>query len=799
MKRLKIWTAANAAAIKPVIGLGLKQLEVVPQNEFVAFVEGAPVPVPQKDEVVLICGAKCLDAAQKAGLIQKNRKVASLRETVIQPENVDGVYFVTYDPNVCNSEPDKLDIIHWDLQLVARWMFTGSLKPELGDYRWVSNFQDLVDRIEARLDAGEPYVDVAFDTETMGLVAELEDKDIVALGFTDRPGFAECMYFGPRYDPCPIDPDYDHIACFEYLFTNPKIRLRCANGKYDAKWVWLKLKMRITNFKFDTMLAGTLVNENRSNSLNLHAKTMTSIGGYDDELNNKYDKGHMELIPPDELLDYLGGDIDATYRSADVLREQLLEDEDLANFYVRILHPAARAFERIEERGVLVDVQRYNVLRDDLKVKIAELEKEALEVLPNKLKFKHKDKIEEQLAEGKSPFTAAILTDFFFGPQGLNLKPKMLTGKTQKPSTAKAHLRMFIDNPDAAVMIKALEEGGSASKTLSTFVDGFLKHLRPDGRFHPSYMLFRGQYGDDDGEDDASGTVTGRTSCKDPAFQTLPKKTAWAKRLRECYIAPKGKVMVQLDFSQGELRVVACVADEKQMIMAYEKKLDLHAVTGAKLGGVELEEFLSWKDHDDKTLAEKFDDLRGKAKPANFGLLYGMGWEGFKAYCWAQYGLILTDFEAQQMRDAFFELYPGLLNYHDAMRNFAHLHKHVRSPLGRVRHLPTVDAWDKQVKSTAERQAINSPIQATLTDMMLWAIHLIDAEFGDDVEIVGMIHDAMIAYIDEDKVQTLLPQVQAIMENLPFDQVGWKPVLRFPADAEYGADLAHLKKFKLAA
>src|SRR5690606_18254887 len=110
----------------------------------------------------------------------------------------------------------------------------------------------------------------------------------------------------------------------------------------------------------------------------------------------------------------------------------------------------------------------------------------------------------------------------------------------------------FVHVPEAAAMVKALEEAGSASKTLSTFVDGFLKHLRPDGRFHPSYMLFRGGYNDSGEEEDAAGTVTGRLSCKDPAFQTLPKKTKWAKKLRECYIAPPGQKIVQLDYSQGE-------------------------------------------------------------------------------------------------------------------------------------------------------------------------------------------------------------------------------------------------------
>jgi len=119
------------------------------------------------------------------------------------------------------------------------------------------------------------------------------------------------------------------------------------------------------------------------------------------------------------------------------------------------------------------------------------------------------------------------------------------------PSLAKGHLRQVAEgNAAASAMVAEMTVGDVASKTLSTFVDGFLKHLRPDGRWHPSYMLFHGGYADD--EDDESGTVTGRLSAKEPAFQVTPKKTKWAKRIRECIIAPKGKKIFAIDYSQGD-------------------------------------------------------------------------------------------------------------------------------------------------------------------------------------------------------------------------------------------------------
>jgi DNA polymerase I-like protein with 3'-5' exonuclease and polymerase domains len=133
---------------------------------------------------------------------------------------------------------------------------------------------------------------------------------------------------------------------------------------------------------------------------------------------------------------------------------------------------------------------------------------------------------------------------------------------------------------------------------------------------------------------------------------------------------------------------------------------------------------MSYKDNVDKQLAELFDSIRDRSKPANFGLLYGMSAEGFMAYAWAAYGIKFTLEEAAAIRKAFFELYPGLLDYHERMRSIAKVREEVRTPMGRIRHLPHIKAWDRAVRAKAERQAINSPVQGCLTDMMIWAIAL---------------------------------------------------------------------------
>lgn len=791
---LKVWTTAETPLIKKTFGVTLRNFRPdVPEHRFLPFHDLEHPPEPGKGDVVLVCGNKPLDVLRKHGLAPKNRTLTSLREKPIAAGG--GHYLITFDPFITNNEPDKQEIIDWDTRLAVRLMATGSLEPEIGDYRWVNSYQPMIDWIEKRFAITGKPVDVAMDTETMTFHPWYPDRDIVSISFTARPGTSELLYLGPQPPPVPLDTDIDLFRQIEWLLTSEKVRLRMANGKYDLVWIAEKWGIECTNFKFDTMLVGTLLNENRSNSLNLHAKIYTPIGGYDDAFNATEDKGRMELVAPDKLLTYAGGDSDATQRTADVLRDELIEDEKLATFYIKILHPAARAFEKIERRGVLVDVGRYHALGEEVSCVIKENMDKAMALLPNKMKIKYRDKIDAQISAGKSPLTPSILKEYFFTPRGLNLKPRERTAKTREPSMQKSHLRQFANVPEAMAMVSALTDMDVASKTRSTFIDGFLKHLRPDGRLHPTYMLFHGGLYDD--ENDESGAVTGRLSAKDPPFQIIPKKTLWAKKIRACFPAPPGKVLIQLDYQQGELRVVACVANEKAMIAAYEAGLDLHAVTGARLGGVPYAEFIAWKESQDAKLQKLFEDLRQQAKAGNFGLLYGMGVEGFQAYAWANYGLRLSYTEAEKIRNDFFALYCGLTDYHDKQREMVRMREMVRSPLGRVRHLPMIRSWDREVKSRAERQAINSPIQSCLSDMMLWAIALIDDAYPE-IEIVGMIHDSLIAYVPEQDAAQWAGRAAEVMANLPFHEVGWQPVLKFPVDAEAGPNLAELKKLTLA-
>lgn len=770
---LLIWTASKADIIREALDPPFSRIRDIPDHQVVPFEEGQAL-IAEAGDVVLSMGSKPLPLLAEHKIIPKGRAVDSLRQK-LHSSSSGGHYLFTLDPFMVRTRADAPSLIAQDVALACRVAKTGSVDPVLGDYVYVDNFDELCWRIKQRMDQGL-YTEVAGDLETLGLYPEAEGARIITAQFTDTAGKAY-VYYVPA-DGMPSDLVLRQIR---WLHSCPFVIMIGANYKYDLRWMRRHWEIDCTNFKRDTLLMGSIKDENRSNSLKAHAWEYTDLGGYDQLDNLGYDKGRMDLIPKEELLPYAGADADVTLQTGSKIKNELVNEGYLARLYIKVTHPASRGFELMEHEGVVVDQQAMASLRVELTETIESLEQQMFAMMPARLKAKYSDNL--------SITRAVILRDFFFSPYGLNLKPKMLTAKSEEPSTARAHLMMFHDHEVAAPFVELLTLHGSASKTKSTFVDGFMKHIRADGRLHPSYMLFNGSlYG---GDNDDAGTVTGRTSCKDPAFQTMPSKTNWAKKLRACYPAPPGHLILGLDFAQGELKVVACVADERNMINAFQNGLDLHTVTAAEFMNITYEEFVALEETD-KALHKL---MRTGAKAGNFGLLYGMQAPSFREYARVQFGFPMTAEEAEHRRDKFlYELYPALPAYHEACEQFVKANGYIESPLGRRRHLPLVNSPDGRSRSDAVRQAINAPIQSTLNDLCLMALPAMQRELPQ-LRFFGMIHDALYAYVPIDGAEQVAKDAIHIMSNLPIErELGWEHELQFTADGELGPVLSKLEK-----
>lgn len=783
MGKLWIWTSSKHEHLLKALEPAFGRLPEVPENESVPYTEGE-VLNPEPGDVCLVMGAKCLKELQHHKFVHGGRSVTGLRQKLLTSPR-GGWYLVTLDPFATLTQNDAPAMVRQDVALACRMALQGSPDPTLGTYVEVQDLGDLIVEAHRRLEEDpDLYLELACDTETKGLYPEAEGAKIICIQFAIDEGKAVVLYADADGQISQFNKD-----CIDWLLTHDRVLLCGANWKYDSRWIRRHWGVDCTNLSRDTMIMGSMVDENRSNSLKTHAWEYTDLGGYDRLEDQGYDKSRMDLVPKEVLTLYAGADVDVTLRTSRSLKEELASSPKAARLYRKVVLPASKVFDQMEHRGVDVDLEKFALLNQELEDEIGSLEWQLLDLMPNKLKAKYSEKISSQVEAGKSPLVASLIRDYFFTPYGLNLKPKVLTPSAGEPSTAKAHLMMFSDVPEATMFIQTLEAHGSASKTKSTFVDGFLKHLRADGKLHPTYMLYVGSMFDDDDED--SGAVTGRTSCKEPAFQTIPKKTKWAKKIRACYPAPPGKCILAFDFSQGELKVVACIAEEESMLTAFRNGLDLHAVTASAFMSIGYEEFLALKVSDPFT----YTLMRTGAKAGNFGLLYGMKEEGFQRYAQTVYGVIMTMSEATQRRDTFFNLYPGLLDYHEEKKAFAKKHKYVESPLGRRRNLPLVDSPLAEERSKALRQGINAPVQSCLNDLTFFALAEMHREIPQ-LEFFGMVHDQVLAYADADIGQELGNKAKEVMDNLPIRRtLGWDHQLQFTSDGEIGyTNMAELKR-----
>ena len=721
---------------------------------------------------------------------------------------------VSYSPSIGEVDHGMYVNLLTDTGMVARLAATGSLAAQLGDYRYVEHFKEFQQKVISQYEKTGKRVDCALDLETIaldefllptvvpvvdGLMTQTIETHpgayIVSIQLSCEFGKSDVVRFKNRMHEEYTLHDWAFVQTLSWILSTPMISMKGANLKFDLRWLYARAGLTCTNFMFDTTLVGSLLDENRINGLDVHAKIyLPLLGGYSDEFDQSVDKSRMDLVPPEQLLPYAGGDTDADLQVAAAMKQELLQDPQLTRFYVNILHPAARAFEVVERGGIFVDRERFRELEADLNTEALKVVHKAKQIYGGLLVAKHSD---DTKAGGMNITKASLINEYMFSPRGLNLKPLDFTEKTHAPSTAMDHLIKFKDVPEAKELVQCLEEYGSINKTLNTYVVGFMKCLRSDGRLHPSYWFFVGDK--DEGE---GGTDTGRLSAKGPAVQTIPKHTKWAKRIRACYIAPPGYLMSERDYSQGELRVIACLANEANMIAAYRQDMDLHSITSGKFAGYTYDEMMAMKNSSDPNIVKKWEEIRYMGKAGNFGKIYGMGAEGFISYAYLNYGVVLTLQQSTDFHNSFFGSYPRLLDYHRDQKAEAKKYKQVRGPLGRIRHLPLIDSPKQDVRAQAERNAINSPTQGTLSDMMIWAFSESQLQFPDLFESKQIMpflacHDAGYDYVLEDKAEELVKLQVDVMQNLPFHKVGWNPQLQFMADAKLGVDMASLKAVKV--
>lgn len=498
------------------------------------------------------------------------------------------------------------------------------------------------------------------------------------------------------------------VAKFQRLAARlraEKVKLIWQNGKFDTLFIEHHYGISLP-IHHDVMLLGTAYDLAAPHGLKPMAVAYLGVPDWDIPLKEK-------IKPNNPIVEkYLYKDLDHPWELFCYFYNRLTEIQWM--HYNYLLKPAFLMYRRTERRGIYFDKKKYKVVKKEYKEKAAER--------LAKLKKRY------DINWNSSPQVANVL---FTDVNGEGLPAVKLSQKTGKPSAdAKVLKRLAAKGYDLPTLLLDYKTYyGANSKFLNKWGD----YAAHDGRIHPSFNI--------------TNVVTGRPSCSAPNLQQVPR----LKALRTLYTAEEGRSLIEADYSQIELRIAADYARDKTMLGIYRNGGDIHTATAIDLSGKK----------------EPTKEDRTKAKPVNFGFLYGMMAKGFVNYAFDNYGVVFTLQEAERYRQIFFNKYSNLLSWHSEMEAMCEALGGVENRFGRFRALPDIHDKNRWIRGDAVRRSINTPVQSTASDLLVFSAIQCDFELSKEMDlwVVGTIHDAILFDCPDEYVEDAKKEIKRIMEN----------------------------------
>ena len=424
---------------------------------------------------------------------------------------------------------------------------------------------------------------------------------------------------------------------------------------------------------------------------------------------------HSEMTQPklEDIEAYTG---ETTYIGMRDFLEEELKKENLFDLFINVEKPLIARIDEMEKNGITLDVEKLKKMSEELHLKVKELEQKIYELVGQEFNISSPKQLGEILYEK------------------LGLGTKIKKTKTGQKSTNVSELEKIKDEHPAIVYILEYRE---LTKLLSTYIDTLPTYVKEDGRIHAHFIQ--------------TGASTGRFSCEDPNLQNLPIKTELGQKVRSAFIAQKGKILLSCDYAQIDLRAAAILSGDENLVEIFQKGIDVHTGTAARVFGVKEEKVTS--------------DMRRKAKAINFGILYGMGVTALKE------GMGVERKEAQEFYDQYKFTFSTLMNYLEEVKAYAWKNGYTQTLLGRRREIPLLKSPLPFLRASGERIAINAPIQGTSADIIklaiLDAMDFIDKNnLRDKAKLAIQIHDELVFEIDEDIAEEVSVQLVDILEKV---------------------------------
>lgn len=556
---------------------------------------------------------------------------------------------------------------------------------------------------------------IAVDTETTSL--DYMRAKLVGISFAITSKKAVYIPFGHDYVDAPKQLSKEFVLeKLKPILENPNIKKIGQNIKYDIE-VLANAGIQLQGIAYDTMLESYIL-DSSSNNHDMDSLALKYLGHRTITFEELAGKGSKQLtfnqIDVQKAGIYAAEDADITLCLHQTLWPRVNAEAGLKYIFEKIEMPLVPVLAHMERAGVLIDPKKLETQGKELQKRLLELEQEAYQLAG-------------QMFNINSP---KQLQEILFQKLQLPVLQKTPTGQA---STADAVLQeLALDFALPRIII----EYRSLAKLISTYTSRLVEQMNPDTlRIHTSY--------------NQTGTATGRLSSSEPNLQNIPVRMAEGRRIRQAFIAPKGCKIISADYSQIELRLMAHISEDPNLLNAFAHNLDIHKATAAEVWGVPIDQVTQ--------------EMRRNAKAINFGLIYGMSAFGLTR----QLGIDRQS--AQDYIDRYFARYPNVKAYMDNTRKQAKEKGYVETLWGRRLYLPDINASQIPRQKAAERAAINAPLQGSAADIIKLAMIQIDRWLREEkinAKMIMQVHDELVFEASENEITEIIEGIRRHMTEV---------------------------------
>lgn len=551
---------------------------------------------------------------------------------------------------------------------------------------------------------------VCFDTETTGLDAL--HAELVGMSFAYEKGKAFYVPFPESQEEAQTLVDK-----FKPFFENENIEKIGQNLKYDLK-ILSNYGVTVKGKLFDTMIAHYLINPDMRHNMDILAETYLKYSPKSIEtLIGKKGKNQITMrdVALEDIKEYAAEDADITLQLKELFTAEL-DKTETKKLFDEIEIPLVSVLADMETEGIRLDVEFLSVMSKEMDIEIKSLEEKIYETAGEKF----------NLASPKQ------LGDILFDKLKIGGAKQKKTKTGQYATGEEVLTYLANDNP----IVKQILDWRQMVKLQSTYILALPEQVdKKTLRVHTDYMQ--------------TVAATGRLSSNNPNLQNIPIRTERGRQIRKAFVArDENHTLISADYSQIELRIIAALSGEENMIAAFQNGEDIHKATAAKVFDVPLDEVSR--------------EQRSNAKTVNFGIIYGVSAFGLSNQT------SLSRSESAALIEAYYKTYPRLRSYINEQIEFAREKGYVQTILGRRRYLKDINSANAVVRSAAERNAVNAPIQGSAADVIKIAMINIHRKLKEEnwkSKMLLQVHDELVFDVHNDELEKIQPMIKHEMEN----------------------------------